>query len=321
MSDKKSRTKFDRRNFLKIAGAAGLATGAGAMLPKDLMLASAEKSGKGKMTHDVKPGKLDDYYGFWSGGHSGEIRIIGVPSMREIHRIPVFNRECGSGWGITNESKKLLRGRDCGDTHHVHGSYVDGIYDGKYLFVNDKLNNRVARIRIDYMEVDAILDVPNIQGAHGLFPQRYPKTDWLVVNSEFQTPVPNDASNSKAFHNPQEYYGMHTIIDGQGQIDRRFTGFLLFAPNRFGDATDQQGIKRTDGVHSVIFGTADRNNDNVILATVFNDFLSDGILDVGTRFIHFARGGNLTCLQEFFDFRIGHVVDSLFELSDRRILK
>lgn len=215
MSDKKSH-KFNRRNFLKFAGVAGLATGAGVMLPKDTLLARSEKSSKGKkMSFHVPPGQLDDYYGFWSGGHTGEIRIIGVPSMREIHRIPVFNRECGSGWGITNESKKLLRGKDAGDTHHVHGSYVDGMYDGKYLFVNDKLNNRVARIRIDYMEVDRILEVPNIQGAHGLFPQRYPKTDWVVVNSEFQTPVPNDASNSKAFNNPQEYYGMHTIIDAE----------------------------------------------------------------------------------------------------------
>jgi nitrous-oxide reductase len=213
MSDKKSHTKFNRRNFLKIAGAAGLATGAGVMLPKDALLARTEKGGKGKMDFDVAPGKLDDYYGFWSGGHSGEIRIIGVPSMREIHRIPVFNMDVGSGWGITNESKKLLRGRYAGDTHHCHGSYKNGTYDGKYVFVNDKLNNRVARIRIDYMEVDAILDVPNIQGAHGLFTQRYPKTEWLVINSEFQTPVPNDATNAKNFDNPQEYYGMHTIVD------------------------------------------------------------------------------------------------------------
>ncbi len=214
MSEKKS-NKLNRRNFLKAAGAAGIVAGAGVMLPKDALMARSEKGGKGKMSFHVPPGKLDDYYGFWSGGHSGEVRIIGVPSMREIHRIPVFNMDVGSGWGVTNESKKLLRGRAAGDTHHVHGSYKDGTYDAKYLFVNDKLNNRVARIRIDYMEVDAIVEIPNIQGAHGLFPQRYPKTEWLVVNSEFQTPVPNDATNRKAFNNPQEYYGMHTIIDAE----------------------------------------------------------------------------------------------------------
>jgi len=215
MSDKKSGLNINRRTFLKIASAAGLATGAGVMMPNAVVPARGERGGKGHQSFEVPPGKLDDYYGFWSGGHSGEVRIVGVPSMRTISRIPVFNTDVGSGWGITNESKKLLRGKAAGDTHHVHGSYKDGVYDGKYLFVNDKLNNRMARIRIDYMEVDAIVDVPNIQGAHGLFPQRYPKTEWVVLNSEFQTPVPNDASNKGAFNDPDKYYGMHTIIDAE----------------------------------------------------------------------------------------------------------
>ncbi len=210
-----SEKKVDRRKFFKVLGAAGVAAGAGVMLPKTVPLVKAQKKGKGGPDYEVKPGDLDDYYGFWSGGHSGEMRLIGVPSMREIKRIPVFNKDVGSGWGITNESKKLLRGRDAGDTHHVHGSYKNGTYDGKYLFVNDKLNNRLARIRIDYLETDKILDIPNIQGAHGTFPQRYPETKWIVVNSEFQTPVPNDASNKAAFNNPQEYYGIHTIIDAE----------------------------------------------------------------------------------------------------------
>jgi nitrous-oxide reductase len=213
MSKKKFNKK--RRDFLKILGVAGAATSAGVVLPKDVLVARAEKRGKGTLSNEVKPGDLDDYYGFWSGGHSGEIRVLGVPSMRVLHRIPVFNMDVGSGWGITNESKKLLRGRYAGDTHHVHGSYVNGTYDGKWLFVNDKLNNRVARIRIDLMQVDAILEVPNIQGAHGLFPQRYPKTKWLVQNSEFQTPLPNDETNVKDFDNPQKYFGMHTIIDAE----------------------------------------------------------------------------------------------------------
>jgi len=215
MSDKKSGLNMNRRTFLKLASAAGLATGAGVMMPNAVLPARGEKGGKGHQSFEVPHGKLDDYYGFWSGGHSGEVRIVGVPSMRTLSRIPVFNMDVGSGWGITNESKKLLRGKAGGDTHHVHGSYKNGIYDGKYLFVNDKLNNRMARIRIDYMEVDAIIDVPNIQGAHGLFPQRYPKTEWVVLNSEFQTPVPNDASNKDAFNDPDKYYGMHTIIDAE----------------------------------------------------------------------------------------------------------
>ncbi|MGE5174520.1 MAG: twin-arginine translocation signal domain-containing protein, partial [Betaproteobacteria bacterium] len=198
--NEKREKKLDRRRFLKMLGVAGAAAGAGMMLPKDVLtnsgkdglLAKAEASnGAGEQNMEVKPGEYDQYYGFWSGGQSGEVRVMGVPSMRELMRIPVFNMECGKGWGITNDSRKLLRGITVGDTHHVHGSYVNGTYDGKYLFVNDKINNRVARIRIDYMETDAILQVPNIQGMHGLFPQRFPKTEWVVVNSEFQVPMPN----------------------------------------------------------------------------------------------------------------------------------
>ena len=107
---------------------------------------SVEARSKSALRTKVYPGELDDYYGFFSGGHSGEIRVVGLPSMRVFKRIPVFNIDSGSGWGITNESKALLKGLYVGDTHHAQGSYKDGTYDGKYLWVNDKANNRVARV-------------------------------------------------------------------------------------------------------------------------------------------------------------------------------
>ncbi len=161
-------------------------------------------------TH-VAPGKLDEYYGFWSGGHSGEIRVLGVPSMRELKRIPVFNRDSATGWGQTDYSKKVLRGQSMGDTHHVHLSYTGGTYDGRYVYVNDKANARLARVRIETMEVDKITEIPHSQGTHGIFPQRH-KTGLVLCNSEFQTPLPNDGRN---LDDPKKYAALHTAIDGE----------------------------------------------------------------------------------------------------------
>jgi len=191
---------------------AGVVVGAiGSLLARDMLSpANVEASKPTTRTH-VGPGELDDYYGFFSGGHSGEVRVLGLPSMRELKRIPVFNIDSGSGWGITNESKALLGGKYVGDTHHVHGSYKDGTYDGVHFFVNDKANNRVARIRTDIMEVDKIISIPHAQGAHGIFPQRYPRTEWVILNSEFRSPTQN--TGRAGVEDPTTYRGVHTVIN------------------------------------------------------------------------------------------------------------
>jgi nitrous-oxide reductase len=206
-----------RRAFFKKMATAMMGGAAGLSILKGLPgrvseYAMGQERPKPKVKADLLPGELDDYYGFWSGGHSGEIRIVGVPSMNEIKRIPVFNMDCGSGWGYSNESKAMMKGPFVGDTHHVHMSYKEGVYDGKYLWVNDKANNRVARVRCDYMEVDKITFVPNVQGMHGIFPQRYPKTEWIVMNSEFQMPIPEMGSD---LYDSKTYIGMHTIVDAE----------------------------------------------------------------------------------------------------------
>ena len=215
----------------------------------------------------VPPGELDDYYGFWSGGQSGEIRIIGVPSMRELKRIPVFNRESGTGWGADDYSKKLLGGRMAGDTHHVHLSYDGGTYDGRYVYVNDKMSARLARVRCATMEVDAIVDIPNAQGTHGIFPQRH-KTGLVFCNSEFRIPYPNDGRDMT---DPTKYSGTHTAVDGEtmevkwqvqveGNLDLAATdyeGKYSFATcyNSEG-AVDLEGMMAADLDHLYVFNLA-----------------------------------------------------------------
>ena len=50
-----------------------------------------------------RPGDLDEYYLFSSGGHSGQIYVYGVPSMRHLSTIPVFTPYPGTGYGFDDE--------------------------------------------------------------------------------------------------------------------------------------------------------------------------------------------------------------------------
>ncbi len=194
---------MDRRTFFK----AGITTAGAVSTGMATQVYAGKKSGHSKI--EVLPGELDDYYGFWSGGHSGEVRILGIPSMRELIRIPVFNADAGTGWGRTDYSKKLLDGMVSGDTHHIHLSYTDGTYDGRYAYVNDKSSGRLARIRIATMAVDKIISLPNSQGTHGIFPQRH-KIGYVFCNAEFRTPLTLEDMDS-----PEKYGALHSAVDGE----------------------------------------------------------------------------------------------------------
>lgn len=226
MSDKKITTEagkagLSRRGFLgatAVTGAtlaAGAATMGGTVMTRESWAAAVKES---QLKTHVGPGELDEYYGFWSGGHSGEVRVLGVPSMRELMRIPVFNVCSATGWGLTNESREVLGDSAKflnGDAHHPHISMTDGKYDGKYLFINDKANSRVARIRLDIMKCDKITTIPNVQSIHGLRLQKVPHTKYVFCNAEFIIPQPNDGSVGFDNWDSAEKFTMFNAVDAE----------------------------------------------------------------------------------------------------------
>jgi len=144
----------------------------------------------------VAPGDLDKYYLFKSGGHSGQVYIYGVPSMRHIATIPVFTPYPATGYGFDKESKEMLGGYTWGDAHHPSLSETDGNYDGRWLFISDNANNRMARIDLHDFKTKQILGpIPNVSGNHcSSFVTE--NTEYVLAGSRFSIPLPKGTYES-----------------------------------------------------------------------------------------------------------------------------
>ncbi len=142
-------------------------------------------------------GTHDEYLMFASGGHSGQVLVIGMPSMRLLKVIAVFTPEPWQGWGFgADGTDAVLDGGDVregrqvrwADTHHPALSETEGDYDGQFVFINDKANARIAVVDLRDFETKQIVKNPVSDVDHGgAFVT--PNTEWIVEGGQYATPL------------------------------------------------------------------------------------------------------------------------------------
>lgn len=141
----------------------------------------------------VAPGEHDEYYGFISGGFSGQLAVYGLPSGRLFRVIPVFSQDPEKGYGYNEETKPMLMTSHglvpWGDSHHPDISQTEGVLDGRWVFLNENNTPRVARISLESFETEEILEIPNSAGNHSsTFVTE--NSEYVVCGTRFAVPVP-----------------------------------------------------------------------------------------------------------------------------------
>jgi nitrous-oxide reductase len=177
----------------------------------------------------VAPGEKDEYYLFYSGGHSGQVFVAGIPSLRHISTIPVFAPYPGTGYGFDEESKKMLGDFTWGDVHHPALSQTSSKYDGRWLFVNDNANNRIARIDLrDFQTHQIFGPIPNSIGNHGSsFVTE--NTEYILCATRFSAPLPKGRVADPNDY-AKEYNGMVSGIKVDPQTGEMKLGWQILTP-------------------------------------------------------------------------------------------
>lgn len=192
----------------------------------------------------VPTGKRDEFIAFSSGGQSGQVIVFGIPSMRILKYIAVFTPEPWQGYGYDEESKAVLaqgriQGKDItyGDTHHPAISETNGEYDGRYLFINDKANPRIALIDLHDFETKQIVVNPVFKSSHGgAFVSE--NTDYIIESAQYATPYENEYVPLEQFND--KYRGGMTywrFNREKGRIEPE-NSFTVMAPPYSQDLSD-----------------------------------------------------------------------------------
>jgi nitrous-oxide reductase len=114
--------------------------------------------------------------------------------MRILRTIGVFAPEPWQGYGYGAEEHEIMfaegdvlgSGVRWGDTHHPALSETAGMYDGEWLFINDKAQARVAAIDLRDFETKQLIKNPIAMNNHGLAVT--PNTEWVVEGGQYAAP-------------------------------------------------------------------------------------------------------------------------------------
>ena len=190
-------------------------------------------------------GRHDDYVLFASGGHSGQVFAIGVPSMRLLKSIAVFTPEAWQGYGFGaqgtmetldegNAGDKVLR---WADTHHPALTETNGEYDGEFLFIGDKANARVGVIDLRDFETKQLVKNPISNIDHGgMFVT--PNSEYVVEGGQYAMPLGGEFAPMEEY--AEKYRGHITFwkFDRErGRIDIA-SSFALEVPPYWQDLCD-----------------------------------------------------------------------------------
>lgn len=209
-----------------VVGVVGARIGLGAASGGNLAAAASARGLTGEQAEaalatSVAPGEYDDYLIFASGGHSGQMHVIGVPSMRLLKTIPVFAPDAWSGYGFGADWSMEVLGEGSdpdqndpltwGDTHHPALSETDGDYDGRYLYINDRANGRIAMIDLRDFKTKQIYDIPSLQSSHGgVFAT--PDTDYVHISAKTPSPIWAEDGYADLEDYEEEFRGMSTFL-------------------------------------------------------------------------------------------------------------
>ena len=232
------------------------------------------------------PGKYDEYMMIASGGHSGQLHVIGVPSMQLLKTIPMFSPDSWSGYGVGSDMSNEIFAEGSagnknseeltwGDSHHPALSETGGEYDGRFVYVNDRANGRLGMADLRDFKTKQIIDIPNIQTSHGgVFAT--PDTDYVHISS--MTPTTLDGEFAELSEYKERYRGVSTFVSidqksGKGVLEK---SFQIELPPYDQDLADA-GKLVSDGfafinAYNTEMATGEREDQTLEAESITNDF-------------------------------------------------